>query len=100
MTLYIDATDFKKVTFAISSLGKIKKQTYKIDPHESHRTLETLEKFLKANSYKLTAISLIVVNKGPGSFTGTRVGITIANALGMALGAAVRFVGKEKFVIK
>jgi tRNA A37 threonylcarbamoyltransferase TsaD len=34
---------------------------------------------------KPTDITSIKVNPGPGSFTGTRIGVSIANALGFAL---------------
>ena len=42
---------------------------------------------------KIKDISEIEVNTGPGSFTGLRVGVSIANALGWALGIPVN--GKD-----
>lgn len=34
-------------------------------------------------------VSAIYVNKGPGSYTGLKVGVSVANALGFALGLPV-----------
>ena len=44
-----------------------------------------IEKILKKNKIKSTDLDEVEVNAGPGSFTGTRVGVAIANALGFAL---------------
>jgi tRNA threonylcarbamoyladenosine biosynthesis protein TsaB len=57
---------------------------------EAHRQLAetlhaTLKKLLKDNGKVLHDINGIVVFKGPGSFTGLRIGITVANALAYAL---------------
>lgn len=114
MILYIDTTDFNKAIFAISDGKKAEKKSYKIDPHKSHETLGYLEKFLKVVKIKPSPvrhrrtsspkgrgreqeIAKIVVNKGPGSYTGVRVGVTIAQALGMAWGIPVKAVVKDKF---
>ena len=100
MTLYIDTTDFNNVTYALSENGKIKKQTYKIDPYQSHETLNKLEEFLKPIRNPQSAIKKIIVNKGPGSYTGVRIGVTHAMALGFSWNVPVKAVAKEKFVIK
>jgi len=57
---------------------------------EAHRQLaetlhSTLEKLLTGNGKNLHALQGIVVFKGPGSFTGLRIGITVANALAYSL---------------
>jgi tRNA threonylcarbamoyladenosine biosynthesis protein TsaB len=104
MILYIDTTDFNKATFALSDGKKIAKKSYKIDPHKSYETLGWLEKFLLHHKIKLQEVSLlpirkIVVNKGPGSYTGVRVGVTIAMALGFAWGVPVKAVARDRFGI-
>jgi tRNA threonylcarbamoyladenosine biosynthesis protein TsaB len=51
--------------------------------------LPWIQKLLKRSNESLKDLSAIVVLTGPGSFTGTRVGVTIANALSWALGVPV-----------
>ena len=101
MTLYIDTTDFNKVMFALSD-KRIIRQTYKIYPHKSHETLAKLDEFLKKSSIRnpQSVISQIITNKGPGSYTGVRVGVTHAQALGFAWNVPVKFVSKDKFVVR
>lgn len=116
MILYIDTTDFNKVTFALGeshrkqsegSQKKLQKKVYKIDPHNSHETLSKVDDFLKSVGVKSTsptpphvlgrAIKKICVDKGPGSYTGVRVGVTIAQALGLVWEAKVRAVSAADF---
>jgi tRNA threonylcarbamoyladenosine biosynthesis protein TsaB len=57
---------------------------------EAHRQLaETIhnkiQTLLESNSKKLKDIQGIIVYKGPGSFTGLRIGISVANALAYSL---------------
>lgn len=95
--LYIDTTDFNKATFAVSDGKKFAKRIFKIDPHKSHETLGLLDKFLKSNKIKHDSIKKMVVNKGPGSYTGVRVGVTIAMALGFAWGVPVKALSAADF---
>jgi len=110
MILYIDSTDFNKVTYALVDGKKVISKSFVVDPHKSHETLLKLDEFLKSAKIKpLTpalsrkgrggGIAKIVVNKGPGSYTGVRVGVTHAMALGFAWGVPVKAVSKDKFVI-
>lgn len=96
MILAINTAQDKK-SLALFWPGKIKKviswQSNQTDP------LEKIEKILKpacrpastrgerdrSNKHDLKDIKLIVVNRGPGSFTGSRVGVAIANALSFSL---------------
>jgi len=60
----------------------------------AHRQLaETLHskiaELVKSQQKDLHDIAGIVVFKGPGSFTGLRIGITVANALAYSLGASI-----------
>lgn len=51
----------------------------------SQVTLLLIEKILKRNNIKPEDLDEVLVNTGPGSFTGTRVGVAIANALGFGI---------------
>ncbi len=115
MTLYIDTADFNKVTFSLedSHQGKIPRgqpsggfrKTYKVEPHQSNEIIAKLEEFLTLSFDRVipsddgvkskilnpkSLITRIVVNKGPGSFTGVRIGVTIAQALGLAWNVPVK----------
>ena len=98
MILFIDTTDFNKVTYVLIG-DRVIKKVFKVDPHKSHETLQKLEGFFKQSKILnlKSKISKIIVNKGPGSYTGTRVGVTHALALGFAWSAPVKALAKEKF---
>jgi tRNA threonylcarbamoyladenosine biosynthesis protein TsaB len=58
---------------------------------QAHRELaetihKNMEKLLKNNDLTVKDISGAVVYKGPGSFTGLRIGISVGNALSQGLG--------------
>jgi tRNA threonylcarbamoyladenosine biosynthesis protein TsaB len=97
MILYIDTTDYNSVTFKVKTEKKVLKKTYQVDPHKAFETLGKLEEFLKTINYKLKTINSLVVNKGPGSYTGTRVGAAHALAISLALNIPVKFLEKDKF---
>lgn len=94
MILFINTTDFNTIEFAVVS-EKTKRQTFTSDPHKSHEVLAFLQKFLKKIHTK--KITKIIVNKGPGSYTGTRVGVTHALALGFAWGVPVVSLDASRF---
>ncbi len=111
MILYIDTTDFNEATFGIADGKKIIWRVFKIDPHKSHETLAKLDEFLRSVKIKSTfpapsrypphvlgrGIRKIYVNKGPGSYTGVRVGVTISQALGFAWGVKVSALGAADY---
>jgi tRNA threonylcarbamoyladenosine biosynthesis protein TsaB len=51
--------------------------------------LPAITKSLEKHKLAFTDIKEIKVDTGPGSFTGLRVGVSVANALGYALGVPV-----------
>lgn len=105
MILFIDGTDYNSATYALGEKGKlIMSKKYKVDSRQSHKVLQHLQSFLKANkitspnpSFARRGIKQIVVNKGPGSFTGTRIGIAHAMALGLAWGVPVKAVSSADY---
>jgi len=92
----MDSTDFNKVMLAVKG-DRLFQRSYKIDPQRSHEALTVLGEFLKVAKIQPASIQRIIVNKGPGSFTGTRVGVAHAQALGFALNIPVEFLAKESF---
>lgn len=81
----IDTSNNKEVIVGLKQDGKedIRKQAP--DHRKAQVVLPLIETILKDNSLELKDITAIEVNPGPGSFTGLRVGITIANTLGFLL---------------
>lgn len=46
----------------------------------------TIKEILDENNLKISDISEVIPNKGPGSFTGLKIGVTIANIINWSLG--------------
>lgn len=86
--LIIDTTDNKKTTIKLRLGRHTDKITEEAKP-KSQTALILIDRILKQNNLNPTEIEEIEVNAGPGSFTGTRVGVAIANALGFGLGIKV-----------
>lgn len=86
--LIIDTTDNKKTTIRLRVGQKLDEITRDAKP-KSQTTLLIVDQLIKRNKLRPSEIDEIEVNTGPGSFTGTRVGVSIANALGFGLGVKV-----------
>lgn len=83
MKLFIDTSDRNEVKVAVEFNNKLYKKTVK--NIQSQNVLQLIDKLLKEKKFKLKDIEEIEVKTGPGSFTGLRVGVSVANALGFAL---------------
>ena len=81
MKLFLDSTNSRKV---ILRLDEEEFSTEYATPQEQD-ILSFLHEVLTTKGKSLDDLTEIEVNPGPGSFTGTRVGVTIANALSLAL---------------
>lgn len=77
MKLYIDTADNQKI---ILRLGR-RQIVRKIELGETEKLLSLISQ----NLADIKKIKEIEVNIGPGSFTGLRVGLAVANTLGWAL---------------
>ncbi len=87
--LIIDTTNNKEMLVGLRIDGKdfMRKQT--LDTRKAQVVLPLLEELLKEHAMKVEDLTAIEVNPGPGSFTGIRVGLSIANMLGNLLGIPV-----------
>lgn len=81
MTLYIDTTNSLKTIIQINDIQFVQKYS---SPREQN-ILSFIDRVLKDNNASVKEIAFIEVNPGPGSFTGTRVGVAIANTLAQSL---------------
>lgn len=83
--LNIDTSSNKEIKIGLSIDGKEFVTEQQIDYRRAQATLPLIEKILKGYKLTLQDLTAIKVNAGPGSFTGLRVGVSIANALGYLL---------------
>ena len=89
MILCINTKDQKVIEVSLKKEGKIVKSLSEENEYGSQVLLPLIEKILKAEKLTMKGLKGIEVEIGPGSFTGLRVGVSVANALGFALGIPV-----------
>ena len=87
--LYIDTSSREKVIVGID--GKMY-ETQAIKD-KSQKLLPFIDKLFKKQKIKLNDITHIKVNTGPGSYTGLRVGVSVASTFGWVLDVPVN--GKD-----
>lgn len=83
--LFIDTSKSDEIIVALDD----KKVTEEAKKNKSQKLLTTIDKLLSETGKNLDDLTEIEVNPGPGSFTGLRVGLSVANALGWSLGIPV-----------
>mgnify|MGYP001565622427 CR=1 FL=1 len=108
MILYIDTKDQKVIKVSLKKDGKMVKSLSAGNQYGSQVLLPLIKNLLqvigsKSDKYPQVSIQIhpkgvqsiwkildgIEVETGPGSFTGLRVGVSVANALGYSLGIPV-----------
>jgi tRNA threonylcarbamoyladenosine biosynthesis protein TsaB len=95
--LFIDTSAINTAKIAVEIDGKRFEKTSESKVLKSQMVLPMIEEILKEHKLKLTDITSITIFTGPGSFTGLRVGATVANALGYLLDIPVN--GKKALVL-
>lgn len=89
MKLYLDSTDNKKTLIRLDG----EEFTKDVPTPRDQNVFGFLVECLKAKKVTAKDITEVEVNPGPGSFTGTRIGITVGNAL--AYGLNIKINGQE-----
>lgn len=84
-TLIIDTTNNKEVIICLKIDNKKIVKKKNLETGKSQQVLPLIVKLLSENKLSLKDIGALEVNTGPGSFTGIRVGIAIANTLSFFL---------------
>ena len=89
MILVIETTEREK--FKIGLYGDQILNCFEFETGDQSADISpAVEGVLKNNKLSLKDITAIAVNQGPGSFTGVRVGIAVANALAWSLNIPVK----------
>lgn len=84
-TLFIDTHD-KEIKIILYKDNKIINKTIENSNYQhSEITLPTIKKILDSNKLKPQDLNQIAVVVGPGSFTGVRIGVTIAKTIAYSL---------------
>lgn len=90
MILCINTQDKNVVEVALrNTQGKLVASLSEQNKYGSQVLLPLIMKLLETVPCNLSAIQGVEVSTGPGSFVGLRVGVSVANALGFALGIPV-----------
>lgn len=89
MTLYINTKNPKVVTVALKKDGEVVESLSEENIYGSQVLLPLIIKLLQTTNNELRTLKGIEVEEGPGSFTGLRVGASVAQALGFALNIPV-----------
>lgn len=89
LILYINTKDQKQVTVSLKDGKKVVASLSEQNEYGSQVLLPLIEKLLRITKHELKTLQGIEVETGPGSFTGLRVGVSVANALGFSLGVPV-----------
>src|SRR3989344_8753979 len=99
MLLKINTTNIEEITVElVDQKAAIADKLVSRQQKGSQVLLPMITQILKNNKKHFKDIKFIEVNPGPGSFTGTRVGVAVANALGFALKIPVN--GKKGKIIE
>lgn len=87
--LYIDTSNNKEIVVRLNTHeGEFIEKSTAVE-QKAQATLPLIDKLIQKAGITLNQINKINVKTGPGSFTGLRVGISIANTLSFALGVPV-----------
>lgn len=80
-------TSTKVCSVCLSENNKIlaKKELYEANSHATHLTVFIKELFDNLEDYTLNNIDAVAVSSGPGSYTGLRIGVSVAKGICYAL---------------
>jgi len=80
-TLFIDTSSNVEVLVGLEIDGKKFVEKRELDRKKAQIVLPMIDELLKTHHLTIEDLDAIEVAEGPGSFTGLRVGISIANTL-------------------
>lgn len=84
--LYIDTTSNKEVIIQLTLDKHVDEVRQEIQFNRGQVVLPIIQNLLEKYNLIPKDLDEVTVHEGPGSFTGVRVGVSIANAISFALG--------------
>lgn len=98
MILGIDTTETSATTLYLfdRKLKLIKKNIYETSNNLSEQLLINIEEFLSALNINKKSLTAVIARRGPGSYTGMRIGLATANSIAYSLNIPI--VGYEEDV--
>ena len=91
--LYFDTSDRNKIIICLDD----RRWEFTSKNQKPQDLVSLIEETLKKEKISLRDLKEIEVNVGPGSFTGLKIGVAVANALGFALDIPVN--GQRQLVV-
>ena len=80
-TLYLDTTtkEIKIILFRDESI--LDQKIFTSNDNSENQVIEEIDSLLKNHQFDIHKIDNLIVNTGPGGFTGTRISVSFANAI-------------------
>lgn len=97
--LFIDTKDNKRVTAKLQKDGREFESFSKSETHHPESILKLIDEVCKKAEISVQNVDEINVEEGPGSYTGLKIGTTVANALSFALQKKVNGKARGEFVM-
>ncbi len=88
-TLLTIDTSTPVCTVALTSEGEISRRSTAAERQAAQKLLPLIDELLRANKATISDVDAIAVVTGPGSFTGMRIGVGVAQGLSFASGKPV-----------
>ena len=95
MVLFIDTHD-ELITIALKNKDDLFIKTKESEYSHSIFTMPMIEEIFKENNLDVKDLSKIIVVNGPGSFTGIRIGVSIAKTMAYALNIDINTISSLK----
>lgn len=95
MVLFIDTHD-ELITIALKNKNDLFIKTKESEYSHSIFTMPMIEEIFKENNLNVKDLDKIIVVNGPGSFTGIRIGVSIAKTMAYALGISINTISSLK----
>lgn len=94
ITLFIDTCHHNLIVGVYKDTEELILMREDNDSHLSERLLPLIENAMNSINLDINSVDNIIVANGPGSFTGVRIGVTVAKTLAYSLGCPIHTVSE------